>query len=67
MKAGMLKLTLDGTQGDLWVQCEKVTYVREDFSGDGNRTLIGFTSGTELKVTEATSWVRRQLCPPEEH
>ena len=57
MKAGMLKLTSDEAgQGDLWVQC----------TGDGNRTLLGMTSGKVLKVAEAASWVRRQLCPPHE-
>ena len=67
MKAGMLKLTSDEAgQGDLWVQCNEVAYVLEDFTGDGNRTLLGMTSGKVLKVAEAASWGRRQLCPPHE-
>lgn len=65
MKTGMLKLTSDEQErGELWIQCEKVTYVLEDYSGDGNRTLIGFTSGETIAVKEAALWVRKQLCPP---
>jgi len=65
MKTGMLKLTSDEKgQGDLWIQCEKVAYVVEDYTGDGNRTLVGMTSGEVLRVKEATLWVRKAICPP---
>ena len=64
MKAGMLKLRNADHTGFVWVQCEKVCYVKEDFRGDGQCTVVGMTSGDELRVKEAATWVRREICPP---
>mgnify|MGYP003136547480 FL=1 len=64
MKTGMLKVTT--VEGSLWLQCEKVTYVKDYYSRDkdGVSSVVAFVSGDEVKCLEAASWIRNQLCPP---
>lgn len=60
----MLKLTPVQGHGDLLVQCAKVCYLRQDFEVDDHCTVIGLTSGVEVRCKESISWVRREMCPP---
>lgn len=59
----MLKFTDAKELGDLWVQCEKVVYVKHRIVGKGQSTILGLVSGVEVEVRESASEVRRKLCP----
>ena len=64
MKTGMLKVTT--VEGSLWLQCEKVIYVKEHFSTDGDEisSVVAFVGGKEIKCKESARWIRHELCPP---
>ena len=64
MSTGMLKLTTP-EHGYVWIQCEKVIYVREDHEGrnDGVSSVVVFVGGNELRCKESAYWIKDQLCP----
>ncbi len=60
----MLKVTTP-KYGNVWIQCEKVIYVREDNDqvNDGVSSVVAFVGGDTIRCKESSRWIKDELDP----